>query len=143
MQYHADPGSITREWHRLKGASPRTTISDTLSSTLNNLQNELEVSDLYENLAARRNVLSRAIPKTLVDKVGLDELMRRLPEAVSRPLLPPRRIEIQGARLTRAVPAGHVVGVGVVQLRLPKLDAGEQRRFLPLFLQAVAIARSE
>lgn len=29
-------------------------------------------------------MLRRAFPKTLVDKVGLDELLKRLPESVSR-----------------------------------------------------------
>ncbi|WWC59390.1 uncharacterized protein I303_101945 [Kwoniella dejecticola CBS 10117] len=75
---------ITKEWLRNKGSKSRTLISDTLSSTLNDLQNELEVSDLYENIASRKNVLSRAIPKTLVDKVGLDTLMERLPEQYQR-----------------------------------------------------------
>jgi ABC-type thiamine transport system ATPase subunit len=41
------------------------------------------VSDLYENEKSRKAVLSRAIPRTLVDKVGLDQLMKRLPEQVS------------------------------------------------------------
>lgn len=77
-------GSITKDWHRNKGSKSRTIISDQLSSTLNDLQNELEVSDLYENVQSRKHVLARAIPRTLVDKVGLDTLMQRLPEQVSR-----------------------------------------------------------
>ena len=64
----------------------RTTISDQLSSSLNDLQNELEVSDLYENIKSRKHVLARAIPRTLVDKVSLDTLMKRLPEQVSQVL---------------------------------------------------------
>ncbi|WVQ84205.1 hypothetical protein IAT38_006356 [Cryptococcus sp. DSM 104549] len=75
---------ISKEWTRNKGSKSRTTISDQLSSTLNDLQNELEVSDLYENLASRKHVLTRAIPKTLVDKVGLEVLMQRLPEQYQR-----------------------------------------------------------
>jgi glutamate dehydrogenase len=75
---------MTKEWQRQKGAMPRTRITDQLSSTLNDLQNELEVSDLYDNLQSRKNVLSHAIPKTLVDKLGLDELMHRLPEQYQR-----------------------------------------------------------
>lgn len=50
---------------------------------MNQLQSDLEVSDLYENMASRKNVLSRALPRTLVDKIGLDVLMQRLPEQVS------------------------------------------------------------
>jgi glutamate dehydrogenase len=75
--------SITKEHHRAKGTKSRTSISDQLSSSLNELQNELEVSDLYDNLKSRKYVLNRAIPKTLVEKIGLDTLMQRLPEQVS------------------------------------------------------------
>ncbi|RSH83801.1 NAD-dependent glutamate dehydrogenase [Saitozyma podzolica] len=80
----AEYSCITKEWLRAKGTKTRTHISDALSSTLNDLQNELEVSDLYENEKSRKAVLSRAIPRTLVDKVGLDQLMKRLPEQYQR-----------------------------------------------------------
>jgi glutamate dehydrogenase len=72
---------IWREHQRLQGAKARTTISDELSITLNNLQAELESSDLFEDLPSREGVLRRAIPKTLVDKVGLQTLMQRLPKS--------------------------------------------------------------
>ena len=75
---------ITKEWIRNKGTKARTTISDELSSKLNALQTELEVSDLYDNVASRKNVLTRAFPKTLIDKVGLDTLIQRLPEQYQR-----------------------------------------------------------
>ena len=42
------------------------------------------MSDLYDNIASRKNVLHHAFPKTLIDKVGLDELMLRLPEQYQR-----------------------------------------------------------
>lgn len=77
---------ISREHARLGGSKPRTTISDELSTTLNNLQAELESSDLFDDVPSRRGVLSRAIPKTLVDKVGLDTLMQRLPDPYQRAL---------------------------------------------------------
>jgi glutamate dehydrogenase len=79
----AEYSCITKEYHRNKSSKPRTLISDELSSTLNQLQHDLEVSDLYENMASRKNVLSRALPRTLVDKIGLEVLMQRLPEQVS------------------------------------------------------------
>jgi glutamate dehydrogenase len=77
---------ISREHSRLGGSKPRTTISDELSTTLNNLQAELESSDLFDDVPSRRGVLGRAIPKTLVDKVGLDTLMKRLPDPYQRAL---------------------------------------------------------
>jgi len=76
---------IWREHSRLPGKS-RTIISDELSSTLNNLQAELEGSDLFSDVPSRMSVMRKAIPKTLVDKVGLEELLKRLPEPYQRAL---------------------------------------------------------
>ena len=75
---------IWKEHVRLSGSKPRTIISDELSSTLNNLQAELESSDLFGDVPSREGVLRKAIPKTLVEKVGLDELLKRLPEPYQR-----------------------------------------------------------
>lgn len=75
---------IWKEHARLSGSKPRTIISDELSSTLNNLQAELESSDLFDDVPSRRGVMRKAIPKTLVEKVGLDELLKRLPEPYQR-----------------------------------------------------------
>ncbi|KAJ7205988.1 NADH-dependent glutamate dehydrogenase [Mycena pura] len=77
---------IWREHARLGGSKSRTLISDELSATLNNLQAELEGSDLFEDAPSREGVLRRAIPKTLVNKVGLDAVFQRLPEAYQRAL---------------------------------------------------------
>ncbi|ETW82147.1 hypothetical protein HETIRDRAFT_384544 [Heterobasidion irregulare TC 32-1] len=77
---------IWREFQRCGGAKPRTVISDELSSTLNNLQAELENSDLYDDVPSRHGVMRRAIPKTLVEKVGLEALLTRLPETYQRAL---------------------------------------------------------
>jgi glutamate dehydrogenase len=77
---------IWREHQRLQGAKARTIISDDLSSTLNNLQAELESSDLFDDLPSREGVLRRAIPKTLVNKIGLQTLMERLPGPYQRAL---------------------------------------------------------
>lgn len=77
---------IWGEHARAGGHKPRTLISDELSSTLSNLQAELEKSDLFEDVAARQGVLNKAIPQTLVKQVGLDTLMKRLPEPYQRAL---------------------------------------------------------
>ncbi|KAG8789909.1 NAD-dependent glutamate dehydrogenase [Serendipita sp. 401] len=77
---------IWKEHSRPGSSKPRTIISDELSSTLNNLQAELESSDLFNDVASRRGVLNRAIPQTLVKQVGLDVLMKRLPEPYQRAL---------------------------------------------------------
>lgn len=77
---------IQKEHMRLKGTKPRSIISDELSSTITDLQDELEMSDLFDDVPSRRGVLARAIPGTLRDKVGLDELLKRLPEQYQRAL---------------------------------------------------------
>ena len=77
---------IWKEHARLRGVKPRTNISDELSQTLNNLQAELEGSDLYDDVPSRNGVMRRAIPKTLIDLLGLDTLLTRLPEAYQRAL---------------------------------------------------------
>ncbi|KAF8578923.1 NADH-dependent glutamate dehydrogenase [Ramaria rubella] len=77
---------IQKEHIRLKGAKPRTIISDELSSIINDLQDELESSDLFDDLPSRQGVLNRAIPETLRNKVGLDVLLKRLPEQYQRAL---------------------------------------------------------
>jgi glutamate dehydrogenase len=79
-------GCIWQEHSRPGSTKPRTLISDELSSTLNNLQAELESSDLFEDVASRQGVLNKAIPQTLVKQVGLDVLTKRLPEPYQRAL---------------------------------------------------------
>ena len=82
----AEFACIWRESVRLGGAKSRTAISDELSTKLNALQDELAGSDLFDDEPSKRGVMRRAIPKTLVEKVGLEELLKRLPEAYQRAL---------------------------------------------------------
>jgi glutamate dehydrogenase len=77
---------IWREHARLKGSKPRTLISDELSIKLNNLQAELESSDLFDDEPSRKGVMRRAIPDTLVKQVGLETLLQRLPIAYQKAL---------------------------------------------------------
>lgn len=77
---------IWKEHTRLQGTKTRTAISDELSQKLNNLQAELETSDLFDDTASLYGVMKRAIPKTLVDRIGLETLLKRLPEAYQRAL---------------------------------------------------------
>ena len=70
---------IWREHARLQGTKPRSTISDELSLKLNSLQAELENSDLFDDGPSRKGVMNRAVPKTLVERIGLDAVMERLP----------------------------------------------------------------
>lgn len=79
--------TIWSEYARLGGSESRTIISDNLSRTLNKLQLELEESDgLFGDLERRKKVLARAMPKTLVEFVGIDELLKRLPISYQKAL---------------------------------------------------------
>lgn len=64
-----------------RSGRPYTLISDDLSQSLIKLQNDLEESNLYDDVKLRRSVISRAVPRTLLDQVGLDKLMERMPES--------------------------------------------------------------
>ena len=63
-----------------KTGKPRSTLSSELSAAINALSEELAATDLYDNARIRAAVLSRVFPRTLLEKVGLDELCRRVPE---------------------------------------------------------------
>ena len=79
-------GCIWAEYERLAGAKPRCVISDELSQTITDLQDELEASALFDDQRARQGVLRAAIPRTLLDKAGYEALVGRLPEPYQRAL---------------------------------------------------------
>ncbi|KAJ7429933.1 NAD+ dependent glutamate dehydrogenase [Mycena galericulata] len=72
---------IWREHARCGGSKPRTTISDELSPTLDNLQAEFECSHVFEDVPSHEGVI-----RMLVDKIGLPTLLERLPEPYQRAL---------------------------------------------------------
>jgi len=47
---------------------------------MNDLNDTVGSTDLYDNIALRKKVLSSHIPKCLIDKVGLDTIIERVPE---------------------------------------------------------------
>lgn len=57
----------------------RSMLSDEISFAIVKLNEELRHTSLWENSALRRHVLSEAMPKLLLDLVGLDKLMERIP----------------------------------------------------------------
>lgn len=64
---------------------PLTLISDDIGRQLIDLQNDLENSELWNHdPEARRTVLALGMPKPLVEHVGLDTLVDRLPEQYAR-----------------------------------------------------------
>lgn len=65
--------------HELTG-KPRSILSDELSLAITRLDEELQKTKLWENEKLRTNVLQDALPKLLVEKIGLDTILKRVPE---------------------------------------------------------------
>ncbi|RIA91793.1 Glutamate/Leucine/Phenylalanine/Valine dehydrogenase-domain-containing protein [Glomus cerebriforme] len=69
---------IWRE-HRRTG-KPRSIISDELSLAIIDLNENMQQSSLWSNDSLRRAVLRDAFPQLLLDRLGLDTLLERVPE---------------------------------------------------------------
>ncbi|KAI0016948.1 NAD-specific glutamate dehydrogenase-like protein [Xylariomycetidae sp. FL0641] len=74
--------AIWRE-HEQTGV-PRSVLSDTLSNAITTLDEELQKSDLWQDEKTRRSVLADALPKLLLDKIGLDTIISRVPDSYLR-----------------------------------------------------------
>eukprot|EP00475_Leptophrys_vorax_P042699 TRINITY_DN80529_c0_g1_i1.p1 TRINITY_DN80529_c0_g1~~TRINITY_DN80529_c0_g1_i1.p1 ORF type:complete len:1051 (-),score=314.16 TRINITY_DN80529_c0_g1_i1:41-3064(-) len=61
--------------------TPRCIISDTLSGRINELNSALRKSSLWDNVELRKRVISHACPRILVSKLGIDTLLKRVPES--------------------------------------------------------------
>lgn len=59
---------------------PRSFISTEMSMALNTLSQEVEKTSLYEQETLRNEILKLVFPESLVEKVGLDQLVRRVPD---------------------------------------------------------------
>ncbi|KAJ3101712.1 NAD-dependent glutamate dehydrogenase [Phlyctochytrium planicorne] len=58
----------------------RSILSDQLSNGIVKLNEELQNTTLWENVPLRKLVLKEAFPKLLLDKLGLETLLKRIPE---------------------------------------------------------------
>lgn len=54
-------------------------LSDELSLAITKLDEELQETDLWKNMQLRDSVLKEALPKCLVEVVGLGEILKRVP----------------------------------------------------------------
>ncbi|KAJ3127236.1 NAD-dependent glutamate dehydrogenase [Nowakowskiella sp. JEL0407] len=59
----------------------RSLISDQLSFAILKLNEELQITTLWDNVPLRVAVLEEAFPKLLLEKLGLEALMKRVPES--------------------------------------------------------------
>ena len=56
----------------------RSTLSDTLSLAITKLDEELQKTELWDNIALRQDVLKDALPGLLLEKVGLEKILERV-----------------------------------------------------------------
>ena len=63
----------------------RSVLSDRLSVSITKLDEELQKTELWNNVELRRSVLSDALPKLLLDKIGLETILDRVSCALSSP----------------------------------------------------------
>ncbi|KAH0280974.1 NAD-dependent glutamate dehydrogenase, partial [Aureobasidium melanogenum] len=59
---------------------PKSVLSDRLSTAITNLDEELQNTELWDNVELRRSVLKDALPGLLLEKIGLDLIIERVPE---------------------------------------------------------------
>ena len=59
----------------------RSVLSDQLSIGIVKLNEELQSTSLWDNVALRKIVLKEAFPRLLLDKLGLEILLKRVPES--------------------------------------------------------------
>ena len=78
--------AIWRE-HQSTGI-PRSTLSDTLSIAITNLDEELQKQDLWQNTELRNSVLQDALPRLLLEKIGLAIILDRVSPPSSEHLPP-------------------------------------------------------
>jgi glutamate dehydrogenase len=68
--------AIWREHQATK--QPRSILSDTLSNAITKLDEELQNTDLWNQVEFRQSVLSEALPNLLLEQIGLDKIMERV-----------------------------------------------------------------
>ena len=68
----------------LQTSKPKSILSDELSFAIVKLNEELRNTTLWDNVQLRRVVLNEALPPILLEKIGLDTLLKRVPESYVR-----------------------------------------------------------
>ncbi|KLJ11675.1 glutamate dehydrogenase [Blastomyces silverae] len=58
---------------------PRSMLSDKLSLAITKLDEELQKTELWDNTILREDVLRDALPKLLLEKIGLETILERVP----------------------------------------------------------------
>lgn len=59
---------------------PRSILSDELSLAITRLDEELQKTDLWDNVPLRTSILQDALPQTLLKEIGLELILQRVPD---------------------------------------------------------------
>lgn len=108
--------AIWRE-HQQTGL-PRSTLSDTLSVAITKLDEELQDTELWQKKDLRRSVLQDALPKLLLDMIGLDTILERVRHQLTRQSTIQTRLTTTARTGTRELRPSHLRLVPSQPLRL-------------------------
>ena len=64
-----------------KSKVPRYLLTDQVSDSINALNHSIQHSSLWDNIPLRHTVLSHAIPHVLIELLGLDSILHRVPDS--------------------------------------------------------------
>jgi len=68
----------------------RAILTDIISEKINQINDAVTASDLFANKTLVKRVIANGIPPTLVEKVGVDKILKRIPETYSKALFASR-----------------------------------------------------
>jgi glutamate dehydrogenase len=86
--------------HEERG-TPLSVLSDTVSAKINEITAAIEASALFENTAVRRSAFRQHAPACLLEEIGMDALLARVP------------VSYQRAVCARSVASGFIYSVGI------------------------------
>ena len=76
---HFEFEAIWREHARTK--KPRSVLSDEISLEIIKLDEELQKTTLWDNIPLRKTIMQEALPETLLQQLGLETILERVPLA--------------------------------------------------------------
>ena len=63
---------------------PRAVLTDTVSEKINQIKDAIAGSELFTNKVLVKKVVAKGAPPVMVEKVGVDKILKRLPEAYQK-----------------------------------------------------------
>ena len=69
---------------------PRAILTDVISEKINRIKDAVAASDLFANKALVKKVIAKGVPPTLVKKVGVDKILKRIPKTYLKALFASR-----------------------------------------------------